>query len=119
MDRFGNTDNAYLFDGIGSYILVGDPVPAVLQVQNDNTLSAWIFATGYPSNELMLIVGSQNEDNKTGATLFLSGIENQDGQSSPVGHIHFQIGDGAWHHTNVNAQIPINRLLQRNTAKFK
>lgn len=106
-------DNAYSFDGINDYILVGDPVPASLQIQNEITLSAWIFATEYPeSGNLHLIVGSQCDAcGASGVSIFLDGRTNSDGQISPPGHIHFQIGNGSWHASNNNSQVPLNKWV--------
>jgi len=41
----------------------------------------------------------------------LDGRTSPDGQTAPAGHIHFQIGDGSWHTTNVNAQVPLNQWV--------
>src|SRR5262249_7938171 len=46
-----------------------------------------------------------------GATIFLDGRTNPDGQTSPPGHVHFQIGDGAFHTANANAQVPLNKWV--------
>jgi len=95
-----------------AFVLVGDPVPPSLQIQNEITLSAWIYVTQYPApSTLGLIVGSQFDSAVAGATIFLDGRTNPDGQPSPPGHIHFQIGDGGWHVTNVNAQVPLNQWV--------
>ena len=34
------------------------------------------------------------------------------GQTAVRGHIHFQIGDGSWHATNTDAQVPLNQWVQ-------
>ncbi|MBI5103055.1 MAG: hypothetical protein HZB33_14665 [Nitrospirae bacterium] len=98
------------FDGIDDYVLIGDPVPASLQIQNEISLEAWIYVTAYPSS-LGLIVGSQYDPNHSGATILLDGRTNPDGQPAPPGHIHFQIGDGSWHTTNANARVPLNQWV--------
>src|SRR5262249_22714438 len=88
---------------------------ASLQIQNEITLSAWIYVTEYPSGDptlgLGLVVGSQYDAATAGATIFLDGRTNPDGQTGPPGHIHFQIGDGSLHTTNVNAQVPLNEWV--------
>ncbi|HNW97379.1 MAG TPA: T9SS type A sorting domain-containing protein [Bacteroidales bacterium] len=113
-DSCGNLNSAYNFDGINDSILVGEPVPASLQIQNEITLSAWIYVTQYPaSNTLGLIAGSQCDNcGYRGVTIFLDGRTDSDGQTCPAGHIHFQIGDGSWHVTNANSQVPLNRWVQ-------
>ena len=113
-DREANPNRAYNFDGIDDYILVNDPVPLSLQIQDQITLSAWIYATQYPgTSNLGLIVGSQCDScgGPQGASIFLDGRINSDGQTSPTGHIHFQIGDGAWHVSNTNSQVPLNQWV--------
>ena len=37
-------------------ILVGDPVPPPLQIQNEITLSAWIYVTGYPAGSTLGLI---------------------------------------------------------------
>lgn len=111
-DKESNPNSAYSFDGANDYILIGDPVPAALRIQNEITLSAWIYATQYPSNNLGLIVGSQCDAcGAAGASIFLDGRTNSDGQPSPPGHIHFQIGNGSWHQSNNNSQVPLNQWV--------
>ncbi|NVN91044.1 MAG: LamG domain-containing protein [Desulfuromonadales bacterium] len=112
----GRVGQAFSLDGSGGYVLVGDPVPASLQIQNEITLSAWIYVTQYPSGDGMtglgLIAGSQKDGSAAGATIFLDGRSNPDSQTAPPGHIHFQIGDGAsWHTTNTNSQVPLNQWV--------
>ena len=84
-----------------------------LQIQNEITLSAWIYALQYPgTSNLGLIVGSQCDAcGSKGASIFLDGRINSDGQPSPAGHIHFQIGNGSWHQANSNSQVPLNQWV--------
>jgi len=112
-DRDLNENSAYQFNGSTNYILIGNPVPASLQIQNEITLSAWIYASNYPaSNTLSLIVGSQCDNcGQSGATIFLDGRTNTDGMTNPAGHIHFQIGNGTWHQTNSNSKVPLNQWV--------
>jgi hypothetical protein len=109
----GKVGHAFSLNGANQYVLIGDPVPPALQIQNEITLSAWIHVTAYPgSGDLGLIIGSQYDAGGAGATIFLDGRANPDGQPSPPGHIHFQIGDGAsWHTANANAQVPLNQWV--------
>ncbi|MCX6257462.1 MAG: FG-GAP-like repeat-containing protein [Bacteroidia bacterium] len=110
-DRFNNQNSAYSFSGNGDYILVADPVPADLQIQNEITLSAWIFVTDIPYGDLGLIAGSQYDGTGSGASIFFDGRTSPDGQPSPPGHIHFQIGNGSWHTTNSNSTVPLNQWV--------
>jgi hypothetical protein len=110
----GEVGKAFSFNGTNQYVLVGDPVPASLQIQNEITLSAWIYVTAYPTagDQLAAIIGSQYDTNHAGATIFLDGRTNPDGQTAPPGHIHFQIGDGSsFHGTNSNSQVPLNQWV--------
>jgi sugar lactone lactonase YvrE len=109
----GEVSQAFSFNGNNQYVLIGDPVPAELQIQNEITLDAWIYVTGYPTagDALALIVGSQHDATLAGATIFLDGRTNPDGQTAPPGHIHFQIGDGSFHATNANARVPLNQWV--------
>lgn len=109
-DRFGDENSAYSFDGVDDYILVGDPVPDILQIQNEITLSAWIFLPGPPTN-LGMIVGSQYDNTTSGASILIDNRVNGDGQTNPSGHIHFQIGNGTWHVTNSNSVVPTNQWV--------
>lgn len=107
---------AFALDGSGANVLVGDPVPSPLRIQNGITLSAWIYASEYPGRDgvtgLGLIAGSQNDSAIAGATIFLDGRVSPDSQPSEPGHIHFQIGDGHfWHTTNTQTPVPLNQWV--------
>ena len=112
----GEIGQAFSFNGQNQYVLIGDPVPSSLQIQNQITLSAWIYATSYPTSAtydlaMGLIVGSQYDVNKAGATIFLDGRTNTDGMTNPAGHIHFQIGDGSWHECNTQTTVPLDQWV--------
>jgi hypothetical protein len=111
-DKFDISNRALSFDGSSDYVTLGSSVPASLQIQDEITLAAWIYVTGYPaSNTLGTIVGCQYDSNTSGYAIHLDGRTNPDSQPSPAGHIHFQIGNGSWHTTNVNAQVPLNKWV--------
>jgi hypothetical protein len=113
----GMDNDAFTFNGINQYVLMGQPVPSDLQIQNAITLQAWIYVTGYPADKgsgaLGLIAGSQRDGTTAGASIFYDGRTNPDGASnSPPGHIHFNIGgDGYWHITNAQTQVPLNQWV--------
>src|SRR6185436_6502765 len=44
----GEVGQAFSLNGNNQYVLIGDPVPASLQIQNEITLDAWIYVTEYP-----------------------------------------------------------------------
>jgi hypothetical protein len=107
--RFGT---ALSFDGNNDYILIGNPVPPTLQIQNEISLEAWIYVTSYPNDQTLgLIVGCQNDTSYSGYAIHLDGRTDPDGQPAPSGHIHFQIGNGDWHATNTNSQVPLNQWV--------
>jgi len=111
-DRFGKADRALQLNGSSDYVSMGKPVPTALQIQNEITLAAWIYVSQYPaSNTLGTIVGCQYDPNRVGYAIHLDGRTNPDGQTAPAGHIHFQIGDGSWHPTHANAQVPLNQWV--------
>ncbi len=82
----GISGQAFSFNGSNQFMLVGDPIPASLQIQNEITLEAWIYANSYPNpstTELAVIIGSQRDDTASGATIMLDGRTNPDGQTAP------------------------------------
>jgi len=113
----GLDNDAFSFNGSNQYVLIGQPVPTDLQIQNAITLQAWIYVTAYPtdngSGAMGLIAGSQHDGTTSGATIFYDGRTNPDGVSgSPPGHIHFNIGgDGSWHITDAQTQVRMNQWV--------
>jgi hypothetical protein len=106
----GLVNDAISLNGSNQYVLIGQPVPASLQLQNHVTLQAWIYPTAYP-NDLGMILGSQYDGSYGGTTIFFDSRVNPDGFTGiPTGHIHFQIGDGSnWHSTDSSTQVPLNQ----------
>jgi hypothetical protein len=107
----GQVNDAFSLNGSNQYVLIGSPVPADLQIQNNITLSAWIYPTAYPttggSSSYGFIVGSQIDGVYGGATLFYAADTQT---NAPPGHIDFQIGDGSsWHDTYTKTQAPLNQ----------
>ena len=108
----GEVGDAFSLNGNNQFVLIGQPVPANLQIQNAITLSAWIYPTAYPTNygsgAFGFIVGSQQDGSPSGgATLFFS---NDGRTNAPPGHVDFQIGDGSnWHDTYTESQLPLNQ----------
>jgi hypothetical protein len=118
----GEVDDAFNFTGNltssnNEYVLIGQPVPANLQIQNAITLQAWIYVstlpTNYGSGALGFIVGSQSDGNYGGATIFYDGGTDNGGWAGiPPGHIQFQIGDGSsWHESDTYTQVPMNQWV--------
>lgn len=110
---YGEAGSAFRLDGVDDYVLIGDPVPSSLQIQNEITLEAWIYAFQYPGGSTLgTILGSQYDTTGSGATFFLDGRTNPDGHSGvPAGHIHFNIGDGSWHASNTQSQVPLDQWV--------
>jgi hypothetical protein len=117
-DAFDLTGNAGSSPA-DQYILIGDPVPTDLQIQNAITLQAWIYVTAPPNGSLPngggalgLIVGSQHDGTTSGATIFYDGNTNsQNITGIPPGHIQFQIGNGSWHEYDTTTQVPMNQWV--------
>ncbi len=113
----GKVGQAFSFDGVDDYVLVGDPIPASLKIQNEITLMAWVYIDEYPGREeelenLYMIAGSQYDGTGSGVSIFVDGRTDPDGQTGiPPGHIHFQIGNGSWHVTNSKTQIPLSEWV--------
>jgi hypothetical protein len=118
----GEVDDAFNLTGntasnSDQYILVNNgTMPANLEIQNNITLSAWIYPTAYPANygsgAIGIIAGSQSDGNYAGATLYYDARVNPDGyyQNSPVGHIGFNLGSGStWYVQDTETQVPLNQ----------
>ena len=56
----GKYGNALAFDGMTSYVDLGNPIP--LQLTGSMTWSAWVFATGNPPNDGQIIAKSAGSD---------------------------------------------------------
>ena len=118
-NALGEVNDSFSFNGSNQYVLVGSPVPASLQLQNQLTLQAWIYVSSLPpdfgNGALGLIVGSQHDGGPFGgATIFYDGRTNPDGvNGAPPGHIHMNIGDssGNGHATNTLTQVPMNQWV--------
>ena len=59
-DRFGNTDDAYLFDGINDYIFVDD-AETLTPANQKLSISVW-FKTTFPGDRFILYKGSNQSD---------------------------------------------------------
>jgi hypothetical protein len=113
----GEVGDAFDFAGgsTDQFVLIGQPVPTNLKIQNAITLSAWIYPTVLPPDNgggtYGFIVGSQIDGTYGGATIFFDGNNNPDGMTGvPPGHITFQIGgESAWHETDAQTQVPLNQ----------
>src|SRR5437660_7973216 len=107
----GEVDQSFSLDNsmTSGLVLVGDPVPPSLQIQDEITLAAWIYVTQYPApNTLGLIVGSQYDAAGAGATIFLDGRTNPDGQPSPPSHIRSEERRVGKESTYRNSPDPFN-----------
>ena len=111
----GEVGDAFSLNGQDQYVLIGQPVPANLQIQNAITLSAWIYPTAYPLNlgsgPYGMIVGSQMDENYSGAALFFNAQQDNGGSNGvPVGSIIFSLGDGgAFYQVATQSQVALNQ----------
>jgi hypothetical protein len=110
----GEAGDAFSFNGSNQYVLIGQPVPANLQIQNNFTLSAWIYVTSYPANvgsgPWQYIAGSEGPHNGIG--LFLAGPVSGSYPDVPPGGIDLDIGNGsATYSVITTTQIPLNQWV--------
>jgi len=107
----GEVNDAFTFNGSNQYVLIGEPVPADLQIQNNITLSAWVYMTSYPgSNTYATVLGSEYGGNHAGIGLYINGQIGMTGV--PPGSIDFDIGNGSsWYSVYTTTQIPLNQWV--------
>jgi hypothetical protein len=108
----GEVNDAFSFNGSNQYVLIGQPVPADLQIQNNITMSAWVYLTSYPAlNSYYTIAGSEYGSNHAGIGLYIYGGGNN-GNGWPAGSIDFDIGNGSsWYTGFTTTQIPLNQWV--------
>jgi hypothetical protein len=109
----GESGDAFSFNGSNQYVLIGQPVPFDLQIQNNITMSAWIYVTSYPANvgsgPYQTIVGSE-DSNHSGIGLYLDGSIGITGV--PPGSLDLDIGNGSsWYSTYSTTQVPLNQWV--------
>ena len=110
----GEVNDAFTFNGSNQYVLIGEPVPADLQIQNNFTLSSWIYVTSYPANvgsgPWQYIFGSEGANNGIG--LFLAGLVSSSYTGVPPGGIDLDIGNGSTTYSVITkTQIPLNQWV--------
>ena len=113
----GQVGDAFSLSGNNQYVLIGQPVPTNLQIQNAITLSAWIYPNAYPTTDGTpngsqtwgQIMGSYENANNAGAAIFFNGSQNLV-TDVPIGAILFDLGDGsAQHNVYTTTQVPLNQ----------
>lgn len=109
----GEVNDAFSLNGSNQYVLIGDPVPTNLQLQNNITMSAWIYVTSYPANvgsgPYQTIIGSE-DSNHSGIGLYLDGSIGVTGV--PPGSLDLDIGNGSsWYSTYTTTQVPLNQWV--------
>jgi hypothetical protein len=107
----GAVNDAFSFNGSNQYVLIGTTVPADLQIQNNITMSAWVYLTSYPaSGAYYTIFGSENGGTTSGVGLYIFGGSNSSGR--PAGSLDLDIGKGsAWYSAYTTSQIPLNQWV--------
>ena len=113
----GEVDDAFSLNGNNQYVLIGQPVPSNLQIQNAITLSAWIYPNAYPTTDGTpnggqtwgMIEGSEEPSNNAAAGIFFNGYQSFL-PDVPIGAIDFDLADGsAWHQAFTTTQVPLNQ----------
>ena len=78
-------------------MLIGERVQTDLQIQNEMTMSAWIYPTAYPvdlgDGGYGMIMGSQQDGASAGAALFYAAESSLAGV--PPGSVIFNLGTGS------------------------
>jgi len=107
----GEVNDAFSLNGSNQYVLIGEPVPADLQIQNNITLSAWVYITSYPANgSYYTIVGSEKSSD-VGIGLYIYGGGNN-GNGRPAGSLDLDIGNGSsWYSAYTTSQLPLNQWV--------
>jgi hypothetical protein len=110
----GDVDDAFSFNANDQYVLIGQPVPANLQIQNALTLQAWIYVAGYPpysgTGGYAAIVGSEDSSTTSGAAIYLDGENGV--QGVPPGAIEMDLGNGTnWSIALSTSQVPLNQWV--------
>jgi hypothetical protein len=107
----GEVGDAFDLSGSNQYVLIGQPVPTNLQIQNAITLSAWIYVPSYPGgNTYATIVGSEDGSNTSGASILIDGSIGVSGV--PPGALEFDVGNGtAWSEALTTTQVPLNQWV--------
>jgi hypothetical protein len=112
----GAVNDAFSFNGSNQYVLIGEPVPADLQIQNDFAFSAWIYITSYPANvgsgPWGTIVGSEYGSTHSGIGMYLGGSVSGSYPGVPPGSIDLDIGNGSsWYQVITTSQVPLNQWV--------
>jgi hypothetical protein len=112
----GQVNDAFSFNGSNQYVLIGQPVPADLQLQNNFAFSAWIYVTSYPANvgsgPWGTIVGSEYGSTHSGIGIYLGGSVSGSYTGVPPGSIDLDIGNGSsWYQVITTSQVPLNQWV--------
>ncbi len=110
----GAVNDAFSFNGSNQYVLIGQPVPTDLQIQNNFSMSAWIYVTNYPANvgsgPAQTIFGSEDGSTHAGIGLYLFGSDNYSGITP--GSLDLDIGNGSsWYTTYSSTAVPLNQWV--------
>ena len=92
-------------------MLIGEPVPADLQIQNNITLSAWVYLTSYPAAGSYYTVAGSENSSEDGIGLYIYG-GGSTGSGRPAGSLDLDIGNGSsWYSAYTTSQIPLNQWV--------
>jgi len=107
----GEVGDAFSLNGNNQFVLIGQPVPASLQIQNNFAMSAWVYLTSYPaSGTVTTILGSEDGNTHAGIGLYLDGATSMTGV--PPGSLDLDIGNGSsWYSTFTTTQVPLNQWV--------
>ncbi len=116
-DRFGNTNSAYSFDGVGDWIDIGN----VVSRYDLMSLSAWVRLPAISPAGPQGIVSKQREADRTGARIGATGnVLNAGFNRHPVNVVAEELGattDAQWHH--LTGVIDLSRVILYIDGQFE
>lgn len=112
-DRNSLPNSAYSFNGVGNYVAIDGAVPTSLQIQNEISISAWVYITQYPAtNGFWNIAGSGSDASGfNGASILVAGKRFPEDSKSAPGNLTFRIGNGSLYETKTTSVVPLNQWV--------
>jgi hypothetical protein len=94
-DRFGNTNAAYSFDGLTSYILTGDPVP--IAGNSPRTIAFWFEASAFRTSQVIHWGNDAGSLTYSGVSILTNGFDLTGSYSDAI-FTTSPIASNVWHH---------------------
>jgi hypothetical protein len=104
----GEVGDAFNLSGSNQYVLIGQPVPTNLQIQDAISMSAWIYMTALPSSGSFATIMGSEVTPSSGIGLYIDNANNR--TDVPPGAIDFDIGTGSgFYSVFTTTQVPLNQ----------